>query len=196
MEFKTRNKRLEMLNTALPEEISTGMRAVNVQTYTESNVKLGLQFTVSFEATIAQDDTAYYSFETPASPTIAIKQRLITTGGGIRYTPRAGATFTPENAPLTVTNLNGNSENTSGVVVNPVLPVNVTDEGVAFDVVRSATGVGSRDEQGIFVGDGIERILAPSSSILLKFENLDNNAVWVTFSATWYEGDLDLQPIV
>ena len=186
----------KVVHASPPTGVMRGERAFNVQTYTESNVKLGLQFTVSFEATIAQGDTAYYSFETPASPTIAIKQRLITTGGGIRYTPRSGAIFTPENAPLTVTNLNGNSANTSGVVVNPVLPVNVTDEGVAFDVVRSATGVGGRGEQGIFVGDGIERILAPSSSILLKFENLDNNAVWVTFSATWYEGGLDLQPIV
>lgn len=175
----------------LPSGLFSGFRAINTQSYTESNVKLGLQFGLTVEIEIAPGATANYTLKTPADKNVSIKTRLISTNGGMRYQPRAGAVLVNDGPAITPNNLNGQSSNVSLVEVRGE-PSIITDPGVSFDVVRSAEGSGNQDEQGIFTGDGIERVLDKDTLYLLEFENLDNKAVWVVYSVTWYEGRLDL----
>ncbi|AKU42656.1 hypothetical protein [Vibrio phage H188] len=179
----------------LPGGLFTGLRAMTVQNYTEANVKNGKQFGVSLEIKIPSDGTVYYSFKTPSGDDrISLKNRIITTDGGIRYTPRAGAAFSNTATVVPITNFNANSTNATGVTA--FLVGTVTNEGTPFDVVRSASGTGGGNvTQGIFAGDGIERILQPDTEYLLKFENLDNQERFIIYQITWYEGELDL-PIV
>jgi hypothetical protein len=179
-----------------PSGIYTGTRAVNTQSYTASNVKLGLQFGITIELAIPTGTTKYLSFRTPAGAnSIIIQTRLLSTNGGFRYTPRRNAVFTETGTPVSIGNLNGQSLNTSDVIALAIdnVPSNV---GVAFDVIRSANGVGNQDEQGIFTGDSIERVLDKDEPYLLSFENLDGNAIYIVYSITWFEGVPDLVPIV
>ena len=191
-----RNELIELLTTALPTGISSGTRALNTQSYVESNVKLGKQFNISIELSIASGATKYISFRTPSGAnTVLLKTRLISTNGGMRYTPRANAVFTETGTAVTITNLNGQSLNTSGVTALEIDNV-PTDIGDAFDVVRSANATGSQAQQGIFSGDGLDRVLIKDNASLLSFENLDNKTIYVVYSITWFEGELDLDPEV
>ena len=187
-----RNRLLESLTVSLPNGISSGTRALNVQSYIESNVKLGVQFSTTLELSIPTGETKYLSFRTPAGAnSIIIKTRLINTDGGMRYTPRSGAVFNETGISVPIQNLNGQSLNTSGVTVIEIDNV-PTDIGTEFDIVRSANGTGSQAQQGIFVGDGLERLLTKDNATLLSFENLDNNTIYIVYSITWFEGVPDL----
>jgi hypothetical protein len=172
-----------------------GERAVNTQNYTETNVKLGLQFSIAIEIPILSGTTKYLSLRTPAGiNSVIIKTRLISTNGGMRYTPRVGAVFVETGSPIPIVNLNGQSANISDVIalVLNTVPTNI---GTAIDVIRSAAGQGNQNEQGIFTGDGLERVLAKDAPYLLSFENLENSDIYVIFNVTWFEGVPDLSPI-
>lgn len=173
-----------------------GERAVNTQSYTASNVKLGKQFGISLELIIASGTTKYVSFRAPSGVnSVIIKTRLLTTNGGMRYTPRTGAIFVESGTPIPITNFNGQSANISEVVALELdnVPTNI---GTRFDIVRSANGQGGQNEQGVFDGDGIERVLAKDSPSLLSFQNTDSKEIYVIFNVTWFEGVPDLTPPV
>tara|TARA_R110000851_G_scaffold324622_1_gene492030 strand:+ start:150 stop:977 length:828 start_codon:yes stop_codon:yes gene_type:complete len=180
---------------SLEEPYFTGERAVNTQSFIESNVKLGLQFGITVELPIASGATKYLSFKTPpGANSVIIQNRLVSTDGGMRYTPRSGAVFNETGTGITTTNLNGQSSNTSDVTVLELDNV-PSDIGIYFDIVRSADATGNQAIQGIFSGDGFERVLSKDNVFLLSFENLDNKSIYIVFSVTWFEGIPDLTPI-
>lgn len=177
--------------SAPPSEIYTGLRAVNVQNYTESNVKLGLQHGLTVELSLTAGQTKYLTFKTPAVDNVILKTRFITTDGGMRYRPRKNVVVTNDGLVQPSTNFNGQSANVAGSVVR-LGPSVITNAGVPFDIVRSANGQGGQKEPGVFAGDGLERVLAKDTTYLLEFENTDNITIYIIYSITWYEGVLDL----
>lgn len=194
MAIETRNGLLELLTRALPTGISFGTKAVNTQGYIESNVKKGVQFSVSYEMEFLSLETKYLSLRTPAGVnSVIIKTRLLSTNGGMRYTPRTGAVFAETGVPIVSKNLNDQSLNTSDVTMLEIDNV-PTDMGIGFDVIRSAIGKKEDRQQGIFSGIGIERVLSKDEVYLLPFENLESEAIYIIFSITWFEGVPDLTP--
>ena len=178
-------------DNGLDPRLYTGLQGLTVQPFTEANVKNGTQFYISYEFTLPAASVQYAVFSTGSLPkNTLIKNRIINTDGGMRYTPRVGATGIVTGDSIGIYNLNARSSNTSINTAN--LVTSVVDEGVSFDVVRSAAGVGSNRQQGIFASDGVERLLQPDTDYLLKFENLDNKTIFVVFYTTWYEGPLSV----
>ena len=175
----------------MPSDVFNGKRAMTTQSYTEANVKNGSQFTLTIELTLLAFATEYVSFTTPDDGIdTLIKTRLISTDGGMRYTPLLGGTWVNANDLIGTYNLRGDSPNVSHVVVDNV--TSVSDPGAGFDVIRSTSGQGSSRSSGIFSGDGIDRVLRQDTPYLLQFENLENREIFIVYSLTWYEGSLDL----
>lgn len=178
-----------------PDGLFYGLRAESVQGYVEANVKHGRQFNIVFEVTVPTGSVTYAAFTTNTVASgfdTVIKSRIISTDGGMRYTPRVGATGIVAGTPVPIINLNARSATVSQN--SAYLVTAVSSEGVPFDIVRSASGVGSNREQGIFQSPGIERILDRNSTYLIKFENLDNKDIYIVYTITFYEGILDIYP--
>lgn len=175
----------------LDPRVYTGYQGLTIQPFTEANVKNGTQFTISEEIPILTGQTIYRGLKTPNDGNdVLVKTRVINTDGGMRYTPHSGHTGTVigDDKTSTIVNLNSKSSNVSNCQYYEI--TSVTSEGPFFDVIRSATGVGSNRQQGIFSGLGIERVLEQDTEYLLKFENLDNKEIYVVFSITFYVGPL------
>lgn len=188
--FVQETKPYSLTDNGLDPRVYSGLQGITTQPFTEANVKNGTQFSISYEVAVPVGAKAYASIKTPPEDNILIKTRLVSTDGGMRYHPRAGAVFTPDATVIPSFNLNGQSSNTSNVIANTVTAGNITNLGVSFDVIRSASGTGSNREQGIFGTEGIERVLGKDTFYLLEFENLDNKQIYVIYSVTWYEGPL------
>lgn len=178
-----------------PSGLFLGTRAITAQTYIEANVKHGRQFSVAFEISIPSGQTRYAGFTTntvASGDDTILKTRVINTDGGLRYKPYVGATGVVLGQAIPIFNLNARSSRLSQNSAHIV--TSVVDKGVPFDLLRTAAGTGSNRQQGIFESGGIERILNRNDFYLLEFENLDNKEIFVVFTATLYEGILDIYP--
>lgn len=177
------------------EDTQRPYQTVVADTYISRNVKRGRQFYFFQEIELAANETKYFAVITGAD-VVSLKFRQLITDGAIRYTPRSGATFTEVNLPLTtVVNLNGLSTNTSKTTFHAVsgAPAN---QGTPFDLIRSPEGQGNQRHLGLFGESDLERIIAPGTRILLKFENLENKAIFAVIEYSYYEGPVEILPEV
>lgn len=161
------------------------------ESFVSRNIKRGRQFNFFTEIALAANETKYIASVT-GDETVTLKFRLLTTDGGMRYTPRSGAAFTQGTEITTVRNPNGYSDRVSKTKfynANAVI-----NEGVAFDLVRSSVGQGNQRLSSVFGGSiDYETIIKPATQSLLKFENLESKAVYVVLELSYYEGPVDLQ---
>ena len=185
---RTRNK---ILDQAFPVGVSEGKRAINVQNYIESNIKLGQQregsTLLSGVAGGASNDTIFLTGALPVS----LKSRTIGyTGSGVSafiyeapiYTGGAPAAYENPNAINPVKGL-------SQIIVGAT----VTADGALVFAPDHLLGNSSRQGKGA-VGSivGQERIMKPNTAYLLRLTSLDNQAQDITSFLSWYEGGLDL----
>lgn len=159
---------------------------VIADTFLARNIKRGRQFAFVHELSIPSGETRYLAAIT-GNELVSLKLRQITTNGGMRYTPRRNATFVEDASPLPTTNLNGLSSRQAQTQFYTVTAA-PTNEGQQFDLLRSASGVGNNRILGVFGESDIERIIPPNNRSLLKFENLDNSAIFVVIEFSYYEG--------
>lgn len=169
-----------------------GLRALVTQSYTEVNVKNGLQFEASgYNAAVAAAGNFDVEFQTGAKPVIIKDRQIAFTGTGI--------TINVYEAPTT-------SAGTAGTVynLNRINPVAAT---ASFKTAPTVTAVGTQvatTNYGIggsgvgqtivsaFSSQGAERVLKPNTKYLLRITNNDAAAQKVAAYFTWYEGTPDL----
>lgn len=176
----------------VPTDVFRGLRAATVQSYTEANVKRGVQYEASaIFPDVASGGVIYTIFITGDDP-IALKARHITyTGRGVKSDIFEGPTYSGGEGPIPYFNSN-NMYQVPGSVEGYANPV-VTDEGT--QVFASGYSVGNQSNQGqgstgIDLGGG-ENILKPNTTYLLKLESLDNSVQTIASFLYWYEGALD-----
>lgn len=174
--------------------VLAGRRAFTVQSYTEANVKNGIEFDVSTRfATIGAGATVTIGLTTGSKP-VLIKSRIITFGGGateLQYSAAHSCTFTGGTAVPAPTNANTTSANTSEVTVvtNPT----VTVQGVQYLRPFSIIGSGTWSSKIGTDSSGKGTVLGPNRQHVFTFTNPSAQAAtpvfwWLTF----YEGTMDL----
>lgn len=169
-----------------------GLRALVTQSYTEANVKNGVQFEASgYNAAVAAGGNFDVEFNTGSKPVIIKDRQIAFTGTGI--------TVNVYETPTT-------SAGTAGTVynLNRINPVAAT---VSFKTAPTVTGTGTQvgtTNYGIggsgvgqtvvsaFSSQGAERILKPNTKYLLRITNNDAAAQKIAAYLTWYEGGTDL----
>lgn len=171
-------------STLIITESPLGNAPVITKTELEAGIEKGMGYALTIEINIPSG-VQYYILKTPSNKVIKLKSRSISTGGGIRYEPFKNGTWTTgaEVTPQKIRNLN-NGGSVSGMTLRNVT---VTTEGESFDVVRTPASQGSSGNPVTYTAAGVERILSVDTEYLLKFANIDNNAVWCVYSLVWIE---------
>lgn len=178
-----------------PDGTFDGTRALNVQSYVESNVKLGLQYEASFfNPALAASATLYFVLQTGSNP-LALKGRRIEFDGlGLQSTVFEGPTFTG-GTPAPIFNLNHKNPVAGEAVI--LISPSVTDEGTQVQAIKTYLGASLNGNQiQVEAGqeaEGLEYVYDINSTYLFKIESLDGtDAQRVATFVTWYEGGLDL----
>lgn len=185
-------------NHGIPEGAFEGLRAMIIQSYVESNVKLGLQYEIGFyNPALAAEATVYFILQTGNNPIVLKGRRLEFDGLGIQSTVFENPTFTGGDA-APIYNLNHKNPVVGEVVL--LTSPSVTDEGTQVQATKTFLGASLNGNQiqvetGQEAG-GIEYIYAPNTAYLFKVESIDSSDTQRLSSyATFYEGGLDL-PLV
>lgn len=175
----------------VPKGLYSGTRAVTQQSYTEANVKNGVQFEVSSpHATLAAGASQDVIFITGDVP-VLIKGRFLKFNGVLLSTNVYRAPTYTGGTPVTVYNLNDRFPVPSTVQV--LSGPTVSNVGTQFGATTydlGSTGLGN-EQLSVYSTPGVERVLRPNTTYLLRITNLDGDSQIVTSSLTWYEGETD-----
>jgi hypothetical protein len=171
--------------------VTNGLRALTAQTYTEVNVKKGVQYELSADTpALAAAGNIDVIFTTGALP-VTIKARQVKFNGAslvtrvYRAPTYTGGTVTP------YFNLNDVAPVTGLAVIRttPTVTVVGTEFGAAtYDLGSTGNGNSSLSTYAV---TGIERQLRPNTTYLLRITNDSVAAQRVTSYLTWYEGNTD-----
>ena len=184
------------VHTEAPDGLYTGLRAITVQTYTEANVKNGVQYEVSsYNPALAASGNIRTIFITGAKP-VAIKARLVSfDGAGIearvyKWPTYSGGTLAPYFNLSDVNPVAGGVQIRSGATI--------TATGTEFGARSYLIGSIQPGSQsaGSFSVAGQERSLAPNTAYMLELISMDTaKAQRVSAYLSWYEGGLDLPEV-
>ena len=180
-----------------PQGLFSGLRAMTVQNYIESNSKLGTQFEAGLSFTsilngVYPANASRLIFVTGSKPVI-VKDRTVYFNG-VRLTSRVYKnTDYTGGSSIQVFN-----RNDAGYAVPTTVQIfagaTINDIGEEFGApsfVLGSTGIGNV-QIGSYAAPGLERILAPNRVYCLENINGDAVAFDLCGYLTWYEGDPDL----
>lgn len=183
---------LSWLGAMPPVGLYEGLRAMTVQSYTEANVKNGVQYECSiYVGALAGGANIDLVFNTGSKPVIVKNRQVGFTGVGLEAIVYGGTTFTG-GTTVPVYNLTALNPvaTTVQVLLNPTILTTGTEGGARSHYIGTSSGAGN--QVGTFVAPDTERVLAPFTTYMLRLTNLDSQAIKATVYLTWYEGTLDL----
>ena len=169
--------------------MTRGFKAVITQSYTEANIKLGVEHEGSTLLTVLGSGSNDTIFLTGSSP-VALKSRSISyTGDGVTAFIFEGPTYT-DGIDTPYQNPNA---------INPVIGLSkifvgslITDDGVLIFAPENLLGNTSNQGKGSTNNDiGQEKILKPNTAYLFRLKSLDSSTQQISSILSWYEGELD-----
>jgi hypothetical protein len=175
-----------------PDGAYAGLRAQCVQTYTEANVKNGVQYEVSVNVASlgvgAHQDTIFITGSRP----VLIKNRIVQFNGVSLLTRVFRAPTYTGGSVVPYYNLDDISPVAGAVQI--IGGATVTGTGTEFGAPTysiGSTDVGN-SSLSTFSTQGIERRLRPNTTYLQRITNDSPEAQRVTGYLTWYDGGSDL----
>lgn len=174
-----------------PSGVYSGTRAINVQFYTESNIKLGDQFEASRIVNLNGSSNIDSLFITGSKP-VSLKERAFSYSGvGVVSSIRRSPVYTggTVNSVQNLTDINP-KVSTISLIANPT----VTDIGIKVFADDYFFGSSQNQATGGSGKVGMERILRPNTTYLFRISSvgIDTQPQVVSAYITWFEGDLDL----
>lgn len=175
---------------SVEEPYFNGERAINTQSYTESNIKLGVQH----EASVlllgvtggASNDTIWL---TGPSPVILKSRSIGFSGSGVSALIFEGATYSG-GTPIPIYNPNAiNPVATEALILSGAT---ITDEGIQIFAAEHLIGSASQQGKGSSTRPfGQEKIMKPNTVYLFRLTSLDAQAEDITSLVSWFEGEPD-----
>ena len=173
-----------------PDGSFMGMRALNTQNYTESNIKLGVQHEGSTLLTIGGTSDNDTIFLTGAMPVILKSRSIGFTGSGVCTFIHQDPTYT---GGTVAAYQNPNAINPVAGLSQIIVGANITADGDLQFAPEYLLGSTSQQGKGSGTREiGQEKILKPNTAYLFRITSLDNQTQDVTSLLSWYEGELDL----
>ncbi len=177
----------------IPTGSFTGNRAITAQSYTEANVKNGVQYEVSaLNSAVAAAGNVDVIFITGSKPVI-VKARQLTFNGLAAVARVYRAPTYTGGTPISTYNLNDRNPVASTVTVLTGATVTAvgTEFGAPTYMLGTTAGVGQAVTTTFSVA-GQERILRPNTTYMLRLTNTSANPQDFTSYLSWYEGGTDL----
>lgn len=178
------------IGAPIDHRVYTGLKAFTTQPFVESNVKNGTQWEVSFENNSVAAGSNVDAVMTTGNQFVLIKSRLISfTGSEIEASVYKNPIFTG-GSDLPIYNLN------TGFVAAPlaVVKAGVTVSNIGTEIAAKTHSYGSDTNAHQTVGAynvvGIERVLQPNTSYLLRIYNQSAITIKVAGYITFYEGEI------
>lgn len=174
-----------------PEGLYEGTRAMTVQGYEESNIKLGLQFEASKNFGDIPTGGVLDSIIRTGSTPVSLKKRSVSfTGEGLQGEIFINPTFTGGNIE-TYQNATTISPNIGSAQI--LTGITLQDEGtLVFAPVYAFGNTSNQGKGGLLTLMEPEHILAPNTDFLFRLTSLDSSTQKIASHLTWYEGELDL----
>lgn len=179
-----------VMNAPIDERVYNGLKALTTQPFVESNVKNGTQWEVSFEnnslASLAYSDAVM----TTGNQYVLIKNRQITfTGSEIEVSVYKNPNFTGGSI-LPIYNLNTAIGGSPLAVLRA--GVTVSSPGTEIAAKNHAYGTDTNVQQavGTYSVNGLERVLMPNTSYLLRIQNQSATSIKLAGYITFYEGEI------
>lgn len=183
------------VSSAFPDGLFTGLRAMTTQSFTEANIKNGLQFYLRqswpLGDTFASGETKYIYIET-GSKKVIVKNRIVKyTGEEFSLSVYTSPVVTTQGTAINIRNYN---------TVNPV----ATTLTAYAEPVLSDVGTLAIDPEYYFGEDGFfftssdsipedeERVLNENTVFVIAITNNGGAASRFEYFIDWYEGEPDL----
>lgn len=177
-----------------PPGAFSGLRALTAQSYTEANVKNGVQFYIQHNLPQLVATTGVYKllFTTGAKPVLIKGREMYGIGETFSLQVYKQPTApTPGGTLLTVQNYNDVGPVASTVTVRG--GVATTADGTPWGDPQRLFGQSAAGQRaGSGLAPGGDRVLKPNSSYLVVFRNTGSGAADIDYFLTWYEGGTDL----
>jgi len=178
------------IGAPIDERVYTGLKGLTTQPFIEANVKNGTQWEFSFENNSVAAGASTDSILTTGNQYVLIKSRQITfTGSEIEASVYKNPTYTG-GSTIPIYNLN------TAIGGSPlsVLRTGITVTSVGTEIAAKTHSYGSdtngNRSSGSFSVFGLERVLQPNTSYLLRVTNQDSSTVKVAGYITFYEGEI------
>lgn len=180
-----------VVQTTWPDGVLVGLRALNVQSYTESNTKLGTQFYFQIQIpTVTAGGAVSIGFTTGALPVLVKDRQMTAFGSLVTLQLFKAPTFTGGTA---IAVQNYNDINPVATTVTIAKGVTVSNSGTPWgDPVRvfGSSSTAQRTSSGLAPGG--DRVLKPNSKYLITISNPDNADAQVDYYLSWFEGQPDM----
>lgn len=178
------------IGAPIDERTYTGLKALCVQPFIESNVKNGTQWEVSFENTSLASNAYSDAVMTTGNQYVLIKSRLLSfTGSEIEVSVYKNVVFTG-GTPLTIYNLNTAIGGSPLAVMKSGVTVSNTGTEIAARSHAYGTDTNVQQAVGTYNVNGLERVLQPNTSYLLRIQNQATTSIKLAGYITFYEGEI------
>jgi hypothetical protein len=178
----------------LPDFVASGGRALNVQSYTESNTKLGTQYYLQTDQAALAGGATYNIVFTVGAKIVLVKARsLYTNGVNMSLQLFKAPTGVSGGTALTVQNYN--DINPVATTMSVLGGATVTGSGTSWgdaEHIYNASANGNGQRSGTGLAPSGDRILLPGKKYLVQIINNDTNAAPFDYFLTWFEGTPDL----
>lgn len=179
-----------VIGAPVDERVYTGLKAFTVQPFIESNVKNGTQWEVSFENTSLAAGANSDAIMVTGSQYVLIKSRLLNfTGSEIEASVYKNSTYTGGSL-LPIYNLNTVIGGAPLATVRAGVTVSSVGTEIAARTHSYGTDTNVNQAVGSFNVVGLERVLAPNSTYLLRITNQSATTIKVAGYITFYEGEI------
>lgn len=178
------------IGAPIDERVYTGLKGLTVQPFIEANVKNGTQWEVSFENTSVAAGTSADTIMTTGNQYVLIKSRQVNfTGSEIEVSVYKNSTYS---GGVIVPVYNLNTAISGSPLATLRAGVTVTSVGTEIAAKTHAYGTDTNVNQaaGSYNVSGLERVLQPNTTYLLRILNQSSITIKVAGYITFYEGEI------
>lgn len=179
-----------VIGGSIDERVYTGYKGLTIQPFIESNVKNGTQWEYSFENAAVAAGANLDTLLTTGNQYVLVKNRQVTyNGSGMEATVFKGATYTG-GSTIPIYNLNTGIATPCLATARSGITITATgDQAGAKAFSYGVQDVGNR-ATGTYTVTGLERVLVPNTTYLLRVTNTDTVSRKINVYVTFYEGEI------
>ncbi|MGL5012977.1 MAG: hypothetical protein ACRC6V_01645 [Bacteroidales bacterium] len=182
--------------SSIDPRVYAGTQAITMQPFAEANCKNGVQFEVSsYAASVAGGATTNAILISGSKPVLLKSRQISFTGTGVTADVFINPVYSGgSTVPIYNMRLDGLAVATTVQVIGGVTVSN-TGTLVAAPTYGIGTSSQGSNTSGTFSGagvTGVERVIPPNTTLLLRITNRNSSACQISTYATWYEGALSV----